>query len=292
MKLINRVPHSKAVVILVHGMQEYSDRYQDFCEYLASKGYSTIRYDLLGHGKKLAAKSRGYFGIHGWQNLLDQLHHYVQLAHKEFKGQRVILFGHSMGTIIIRSYLQHYHDFDGMILSGVPYYNPLWRMGKVLSKALMAIKGAHHHSRLLNKLTTGGFNQKIKHPKTAFDWLSHNQKDVHDYIKDRACGFPFTNRGYHDLYDGMKELGNLRHFRSKRSVPVLFMNGEDDPCAGSKSQVRDSYQMLKHAGYSDLTLKVYHQMRHEILFEKDAMKVQQDVVNWLDQKFTSVKQKG
>lgn len=283
--LISKVPHSKAVVVLVHGMQEYSDRYANFCKYLTSQGYSCIRYDLLGHGKKLPPKERGYFGKNGWNQLIQQLHQQVQQAHLRFPNQKVILFGHSMGTIIIRSYLQCYQDFDGMILSGVPYYNPLWRVGKLLSKAIISFKGSHNTSRLLTKLTTGGFNKKISHPLTKFDWLCHNQVDVRSYIRDVACGFPFTNQGYSDLYDGMGKLGKLRHFTSKHPVPILFLNGADDPCAGNKSQVKSSFEMLRNAGYRDATLKIYQKMRHEILFEKDASEVKQDIVNWLDQRF-------
>lgn len=283
--MILEAPHSKAVVILVHGMQEYSDRYADFCQYLTSQGYSCVRYDLLGHGKKLSASERGYFGNDGWQKLLQQLHRHVQQAHSQFPGQKVILFGHSMGTIIIRTYLQDYQDFDGIILSGVPYYNPLWRAGKLVSKAMIHFQGAHHHSRLLTKLTTGGFNKKISHPLTHFDWLSHNHLNVQSYINDKACGWPFTNQGYSDLYDGMGQLGKLRHFTSQHPVPVLFLSGADDPCAGGKSRVTNSFRMIKNAGYRDATLKVYPKMRHEILFEGHALAVKQDIVQWLNQRF-------
>lgn len=283
--MINRATHSKAVVVLVHGMQEYGDRYRDFCDYLKTNDYSSIRYDLLGHGQKISPRARGYFGIHGWENLLDQLHQYVQQAHDQFANQKVILFGHSMGTIIIRSYLQHYHDFDGMIMSGVPFYNPMWRAGKLISKAIIAVKGPRRTSSLLTKLTTGGYNKKIKHPLTDFDWLCHNQADVRAYIKDRACGFPFTNQGYSDLYDGMKELGKLKHFRSQRPVPVLFVNGRDDPCSGTNSQIATSLDALRRAGFHDLTSKVYQGMRHEILFEKKGAIVEADIVKWLDQRF-------
>lgn len=72
--MISEAPQAKAVVILVHGMQEYSERYADCCKYLNGCGYSTLRYDLLGHGKELPAAERGYFGQSGWQNLVHQLH--------------------------------------------------------------------------------------------------------------------------------------------------------------------------------------------------------------------------
>lgn len=146
--MISKAPHSKAEVVLVHGMQEYSERYANFGKYLTAQGYSCIRYDLLRHGKKLSLKKHGYFGKNGWQKLLQQLHQHVQQAHLQFPDQKVILFGHSMGTIIIRSYLQRYRDFDGMVLSGVPYYNPLWRVGKLLSKMIISVKGKRSTSRL------------------------------------------------------------------------------------------------------------------------------------------------
>lgn len=285
MDLITAAPHSKAVIVLVHGMQEYSNRYQAFCNYLNDHGYSTIRYDLIGHGQHLPAKLKGYFGFKGWHNFITQLHHYVRLAHTRFPGQRVILFGHSMGTIIIRSYLQKYSDFDGLILSGAPFYNPLWAAGKMLSAGIVRIKGARSKSRLLDKLTTGGFIKSIPHPRTKLDWLSHNPKNVQKYADDPDCGFSFTSQGYNDLYEGMREVGHLRHFRSQHPVPILFLTGRDDPCAGNKGQVQETLKTLVKAGYHDLTKHRYPRMRHEILFEDKSMVVKHDIVDWLDHKF-------
>jgi alpha-beta hydrolase superfamily lysophospholipase len=283
MEKIHETPNSKAVVVLVHGMQEYSDRYQDFCDYLADHGYSYIRYDLLGHAKDLPKKERGYFK-NGWQGLVDQLHHYVKLAHEKFPGQKVVLFGHSMGTIVIRSYIQQYDDFDAIMLSGAPYYNSAWKAGRTLANMIISFHGERGISPTLGKLATGGFNKKIYRPRTGFDWLCYNPEDVDNYIKDDGCGFPFTNEGYKSLFIGMGDLGKLRDFQTKHPVPLLFMHGVDDPCAGDMDQVYDTVGTLKDAGYRDLTEKDYEGMRHEILFEKDGVKVEEDIVEWLDQK--------
>lgn len=285
MKSIITVPHSHTVVIFVHGMQEYCDRYKNFCQFLADHGYSNLRYDLLGHGQDIPTAQRGYFGHRGWHNLINQLHHYVQLVHAKFPGQQVVLFGHSMGTIIIRSYLQRYQDFDGLIFSGVPYYNPLWRVGKIISQVLIWRYGKKATSPLLDKLSVGGYNRHVKHPQTAFDWLCNNPADVQAYIKDEACGVPFTNQGYNDLYEGMQDIGRLRHFHTSKPVPLLFLNGHDDPCAGTTHQVWGSIRALQKAGYTDLDYRRYPHMRHEILFEKDAAKVERDIIRWLQKKF-------
>lgn len=283
MEKIHETPNSQAVLVLVHGMQEYSERYQDFCDYLAQHGYSYIRYDLLGHNRDCPKDERGYFK-NGWQGLVDQLHHYVLVAHDKFPGQKVILFGHSMGTIVIRSYLQQYDDFDGIILSGTPYYNSAWKAGKTLANMIISFHGEKGISPTLGKLATGGFNKQIENPRTDFDWLCHNPEDVDNYIKDDGCGFPFTNEGYKSLFIGMGDLGKLMDFHTEHPVPLLFMHGVDDPCAGSADQVDDTVDALKGAGYTDLKQIDYEGMRHEILFEENHGQVEEDVVNWLAEK--------
>lgn len=170
-------------------------------------------------------------------------------------------------------------------MTGSPYYNSLWRLGKILSKVIISTQGPHNTSGLLSKLTTSGFNKNIKEPRTDFDCLCYNRADVQAYIQDAGCGFPFTNQGYSDPYDGIGELGQLKHFTSRHPVPALLLSGKDDPCAGNSKQVSDSVNTLKNAGYQDLTAKTYPHMRHEILFEENKDLVEKDIVHWLDRKF-------
>ena len=46
-----KAENPKAVIQMVHGMEEHKERYYDFCEYLAKNGYSSVVSDLRGHGK-------------------------------------------------------------------------------------------------------------------------------------------------------------------------------------------------------------------------------------------------
>ena len=47
---------------------------------------------------------------------------------------------------------------------------------------------------------------------------------------------------------------------------------------------QDTINTLKQAGYKDITTKLYANMRHEVLNEKDHMVVYEDVLNWLEEK--------
>ena len=43
----------KAVVQLVHGMEEYILRYDDFANFLADNGFLVVGHDHIGHGKSV-----------------------------------------------------------------------------------------------------------------------------------------------------------------------------------------------------------------------------------------------
>ena len=43
----------KGILQLVHGMQEFIDRYDDFARFMAEHGYVVYGHDLLGHGASI-----------------------------------------------------------------------------------------------------------------------------------------------------------------------------------------------------------------------------------------------
>jgi alpha-beta hydrolase superfamily lysophospholipase len=42
-----------ATILLVHGMQEHSGRYEELASYLTKQNFAVLTYDQLGHGKQL-----------------------------------------------------------------------------------------------------------------------------------------------------------------------------------------------------------------------------------------------
>ena len=64
-------------------------------------------------------------------------------------------------------------------------------------------------------------------------------------------------------------------------MPVRFFSGKDDPCALSKGKLADAMRLLKETGYSDVRCKLYANMRHDILHEKDKMRVYRDILHFI-----------
>ena len=274
----------KAAVFVVHGMEEHHLRYNEFAEYLKENGIGVVTYDLPGHGKSGPIEDRGWFGDrNGWSNLVESAVEIAQLARKEFPNVPLFCFAHSMGTMIARTFIQ-LHDgmIDGLILSGAPNYVSAASLGKTIASAVCRMKGNRGKSKLLDSLATGGFSKAVKDAKTPVDWLSVNEENVQKYIDDPDCGWPFTARGYYDLFDGMIRMHDVTKFRCLNPLlPIWLFAGEGDPCIGGEKGFADSIETLRRAGYTNVTSTVYPGMRHETLNETDHMKVFEDVAEWI-----------
>ena len=52
-KIYDEVEKPLGVVLIIHGMQEHSGRYEWFCSKLNKAGYIAVTSDLRGHGKNM-----------------------------------------------------------------------------------------------------------------------------------------------------------------------------------------------------------------------------------------------
>ena len=55
------VERPRAIVQVVHGMEEHKERYEDFSLFLNSCGYTVITADLCGHGSSVPKENLGFF---------------------------------------------------------------------------------------------------------------------------------------------------------------------------------------------------------------------------------------
>lgn len=274
----------KAVVFVVHGMQEHKERYDAFAKKMNENDIACILYDLPGHGMDCPDEDLGWFGAeHGWDNLVNSAVEITRLAHEKYPSVPVFFFGHSMGTMIGRTYLQNHDDLiDGMILSGAPNYQPAAVLGLACADIEAKKKGKKGHSKLLDQMATGTFNSGIKNPRTPLDWLSYNEDNVDTYIADKYCGFPFTIQGYHDLFEGMIRMHDINAFKmNNKDLPIWLFAGEDDPCRGKDKGFKDSADTLRKAGYQNVQTSLYPYMRHETLNEQHGDAVMQNVADWI-----------
>ncbi len=277
-------PHS--VVQIAHGMAEHSARYARFAEELTAAGYAVYADDHRGHGETSPdPKDVGYFADEdGWDAAVGDLHALTERIHDDHPGLPVVLFGHSMGSFLARTYATRWSgDISALVLSGTAGSpGPLGAVGKGLATAQAKVRGARHTSGLMNTLTFGQYNSAFKPTRTDFDWLSRDPAEVDKYIADPHCGQVFTAGFYADLIGGLQQANSAEAMRKiRRDLPILVVSGSKDPVGNNGKGVEAVAAALRTAGVTDVTLTLYPDARHELLNETNRNEVTADVIRWM-----------
>ena len=273
----------RAVVKFIHGMEEYQDRYRPFAEYLQAAGYTAVTADLRGHGKSAPMLSH-IADRDGHLRLLEDEETILDEIHKRWPGMPVILFGHSMGTIIARVVLQkHSKDYLKAVLSGYPNPNSAAGAGLLLTGLLSSLKGAKGYSGIVDGMVLGPFAKAVPDAKTPQDWLSVNPENVERYREDPLCGARFTLGSYSALFNLIKLMGDAgKYEEARKDLPILMISGKDDPCTGGEKGRADSEAVLRKAGFSELEIVTLDGMRHEILNETGKEEVYKRILEFMD----------
>lgn len=277
----------KAVILLMHGMQEHSGRYGGFANYLRGQGYAVFTYDHTGHGHTAKGKEQlGFFDRNEPGGLLvDEAEQLSFFLSQRFRGIPLVLMGHSMGSFVARVLLKRApHRFKGTILMGTGGPNPLAALFRPIL-SLANVIAPRKRSRLLNEFFLTINNREFKHeqPNDGTNWLSADLTNRKTFLDDELCGADFSNNAFFGLISL-----NVEATRSSwaanipRTMPFLFVSGLDDPIGDFGKGVEKTVKGLLDRGFERVDLKLYPDMRHEILNEHDRQQVFNDLFEWLE----------
>ena len=267
----------KGIVQLSHGMVEHKIYYYDFMEYLTKRGYVCVINDHRGHGKSIKSKEDlGYLYEEKAEYIIEDLYQITKYIKKRFPDKELILFGHSMGSLIVRKHIKKYdNEISKLIVCGSPSINKLSRPGLIISKAVKLLKGERYRSKLLNGLALTN--------KKSTTWLSNNKEYTKKYQGDPLSGYIFTANGFINLTHLMIDVYSKKGWKLKnKELKIFFIAGEDDMVIKNKKKWMKSINFLKKIGYKNITYKLYPNMKHAILREIKRDEVYKDILNFIE----------
>lgn len=275
-----------AVLVIHHGMCEHKERYLWFMKQMAEKGYACVIADMRGHGASVRSQEDlGYFNETDIQGVVLDLHQVIYFARERFPGIPVVLFGHSMGSLVVRAYIKA-HDFGlaAVILCGAPCNNGAVKLAYGMTRIMSVIPGKRHRSHLLYQLALGSYDKPFKKERKQNGWLSVDQSVCDLYDEDPLCGFPFTVDGYRTLTGLICEVYDKKGWDiTNPQLPILLIAGGSDPVIGGARGFRHSVHFLRGRGYENVRGKLYAGYRHEILNDTCRDQVTRDLGVWLKQ---------
>jgi len=247
---------AKAILLIIHGLNEHSGRYTHFADFFTAQGFAVYSMDLVGHGKSEGTRAF----ISDFSLYLDDFILYLEKIRHWQPGKRIFLVGHSMGGLIGALLLiDHQDQFAGAVLSGsvvqVPDdISPLFiTLGKIIS-AILPKMG-------LLQLDLSG--------------LSRDPEVVQAYKADPLVNSgKFTARVSAEMNKGMNRVAEAG---SLITAPVLILHGSADRIV-NPSDSRFLYELVSS---EQKQLIIYEDFYHEIYNDPEHEQVYQDVSAWL-----------
>ena len=281
----------KGIVQLVHGMNEYKERYIPFMNYLAKNGYLTVIHDHRGHGASVKSPDDlGYMYEGGYVGLIRDTHNItkeIKAYAKELTGKDNLpftLLGHSMGSMVVRCYIRKFDkDIDKLCVIGSPSKQAGMKAGVMLIRLIEKFKGERARLMLIAGLVMGSYEKAFAKEEIPHAWVNSNPEEVKKYNADPLCNYCFTLNGFENLVKlTMLTYKDGDFIMENPDLPIRFFSGADDPCAINEKAFRSAIEFLKRQGYKDVDGKMYSGMRHEILNEPGKARVFNDILEFIE----------
>lgn len=279
----NNVENPKGIVQIIHGMAEHAKRYAEFAKALNKAGFIVFAADHRAHGKTAGEKSLGlYDGTDLFEDTLqDQL--FISKMLKEKYQLPLFIFGHSYGSFLTQAYIEKSSLHDKAILCGSALMKGRLevKLARFIAKLTAKFKGKNAPAKLIEKLTFGGYDKKIK----SGSWLNSDQKIANEYYKDKFNGKPMSAKFYIDFFSAFNRIYKKKLTESiAKNKPLLLIAGKEDPVGSSGKSVQKLHNFYLSLGIKDVRLKLYDGARHEIINEPIRSNVYTDVITFLKEK--------
>jgi alpha-beta hydrolase superfamily lysophospholipase len=246
----------RAALLLVHGLGEHSGRYEHVGSFLAERGIDVLGFDNRGFGH--SGGRRGH--VDRFEDYLDDVEDL--LAERRRLSLPVVLFGHSLGGLIVARYLvEHRCRPDLAVLS---------------SPALAA--GLPWWKRLAAPIL-GRIAPWLQLPSPVEGALLSRDP----VVGERYATDPLVVRGAtaglsRVLFEAMAV--TVRGL-DRITVPTYVVHGQDDSLVpASTSEVLEALP--------DVTRRCYQDLLHECFNEPERQVVLDDLAYWLDEQLDAL----
>lgn len=279
-KVILRI---KGIVQIHHGLGEHADWYEHFASFLSNQGFVVVVSDFAGHGRSLIDFEQGYFGKeNGPLHLMEDMHHLQQIVREHYPDSPYFMLGTDLGSILIRKYMSVYGDFvEGALLLGTPTKVDFFYIKKAYLRLMKIWKGAAYRAYRYSRYYRHSLNKKIKNAQhDEMDWITSDEVEKKRFLDDPMSHFAYTVQGYRDIIHTIKEVNSDKSIMQiPHDLAVYIGIGEQDPMCQNIKKLVEKYQKLP---IHDLTLQIFKEKRHALLFETNKEEVYQHILDWLN----------
>lgn len=249
---------AKAVVLLVHGWGEHSQRYQHVGQAFADAGFVLAATDLRGHGR--TEGPRGFINSYNHEIFPDIDSLLKDLAEK-YPNLPQFLYGHSTGGGIVLGYAIKKKPKVAGIIATSPWLTLKEPPSKMMLNSMKLMKRVYPKFR-----SDLGFTENLLSRDPAVDEAAKADELMHS-VMTAGLFMEAVNNGRFVL-----------HHAAGFPLPLLVMHGTGDKLTSYSSSQRFARQAPSNTSTFKAWQNAYHELHNDIMKE-DAIGF---MVKWLD----------
>jgi len=241
-----------ASLLLVHGLGDHSGRYEHVGDQMTAAGLSVDAYDHRGMGG--SGGRRG--DVERWSQLHDDLAGRLEAVRADAAGHPVVLYGHSLGGLIVAGYLMTERPKPDLTVLSAPALDstiPGWK--RSLARVLGSVA------------PTFEIPNDIKG-----ETLSRDPSVAAKTVDDPSCVKVSTARFG---AEALREQGRVRSLASRGfTMPTLVLHGEDDGLVPASASAA-------FEGAPNVERRTFPGLRHELHNEPEGPAIEDAVIAWI-----------
>lgn len=276
----------RAVIQVVHGRSEHLLRHRCWIDEAVRAGFAVIGHDHLGHGlTQPNLELRGHLEVgRDAEALIDDviaLRQSVQTP--EIAAIPWILFGHSMGSLIVRVVISKPMGASG--LAGAVICGTCWEppfkieAARLICMAMRRMHHARYRSPWLESQVIGAFNKPFEPANTPCDWISSIPGEGEAYLADPNCAFSFTVGGNEAMMRIFGQSVSHRTLANTPShLPIYIVSGAQDSAGRFGKAPVTLGHLLRQAGGKRVRVRLWEHSRHEVFRDVDGEQMQKELI--------------
>jgi alpha-beta hydrolase superfamily lysophospholipase len=250
----------EAILVVVHGYDDHSGRYEHLVGHFLPKGYALYAFDQRGHGRSQG--QRGH--VKSFKDYLSDVKLFINNVRAKNPDSRLFLVGHSMGGLIALTYSHRYtKDMSGVIVSspflGLSSKLPSWQM--VLVKLLSYIWPS----------------LKLPNRTIKPELISHDRAIIEAKEKDTLNHHVTTPRWFTEVTRAQETLLGAGQISLP---PLLVLFAQDDRIVDPKL----APMFFQNIPGNDKEIHGYKGYYHELFNEVGRGTVFEDMEGWLSKR--------
>lgn len=270
----------KAVIQIIHGMQEHALRYKEFSEFLCSQGYVVLASDSRGHGFTSLSKDKlGYDDGDIFANTVQDQLLISKYLKEKFDNLPLFIFGHSYGSFITQKLLQVNPYVKKYVICGTADGDSfIFKLGNFVASILSFLGLKNHKATLIENLSIKAYGKKFE----GGNWLTRDEVVYKEFTEDEYCGGSFPISFYKSMFSNLIKV-NKGIKNIPKDIKVLFIVGDKDPVGDDSKQVKTLFgKFIKNGINADL--EIYKDCRHELVAELNKEEIFNDVLRFYKEK--------